>query len=116
MAPPLMPSCTASTTSRQASSASIYSDDASFADHTRVNLELLETRTFSNRVVYGDHQPSATTSPCRMIIKLCISMSGADSTASRKAMMPAGSTPWDSAELRGNASLVTCDPNDRCAG
>ena len=26
---PLMPSCTASTTSRQASSASIYSDDAS---------------------------------------------------------------------------------------
>ena len=23
-----------------------------FADHTRVNLELLETRTFSNRVVY----------------------------------------------------------------
>jgi dihydrofolate reductase len=23
-----------------------------FADHTRVNLELLETRTFSNRVVH----------------------------------------------------------------
>ena len=23
-----------------------------FADHTRVDLELLETRTFSNRVVY----------------------------------------------------------------
>jgi hypothetical protein len=29
-----------------------------FADHTCVNLELLETRTFSNRVVY-DHDARA---------------------------------------------------------
>jgi hypothetical protein len=38
-----------------------------------------------------------------MIIKLCISMSGADSKSSSKARIPAGSTPWDSGELRGKA-------------
>src|SRR5215207_5575726 len=38
-----------------------------------------------------------------MIIMLCISMSGADSKVSRKAKIPAGSTPWDSGELRGRS-------------
>src|SRR5215208_1931826 len=52
---------------------------------------------------YGDHQPSAITWPCRIIIKLCISMSGADSRVSRKVKMPSGWTPWDSAELCGSA-------------
>ena len=41
-----------------------------------------------------------------MIIKLCISMSGADSKLSRKAKIPAGSTPWDSGELRGRAPTL----------
>jgi hypothetical protein len=52
---------------------------------------------------YGDHQPSAITWPCRMIIKLCISMSGADSRESRKVKMPSGWASWDSAELCGSA-------------
>src|SRR5215207_6042947 len=38
-----------------------------------------------------------------MIIMLCISMSGADSKLSRKAKIPAGSTPWNSGELRGRS-------------
>src|SRR4029450_5076051 len=37
-----------------------------------------------------------------MIIRLCISMSGTASKLSRKAKIPAGSTPWDSGELRGS--------------
>ena len=41
-----------------------------------------------------------------MIIKLCISMSGADSNLSRKAKIPAGLTPWDSGELRGKALIL----------
>src|SRR5687768_1199148 len=55
---------------------------------------------------YGDHQPSAISWPCRMIIKLCISISGADSRVSRKVKMPSGWTPWDSAELCGSALTV----------
>src|SRR5512132_822982 len=45
------------------------------------------------------------TSPCRMIIKLCISMSEADSNRSRKVEIPAGSTPCASGELRGKSLL-----------
>src|SRR5512132_2878235 len=46
------------------------------------------------------------TSPCRMIIKLCISMSEADSNRSRKVEIPAGSTPCASGELRGKSLLL----------
>jgi hypothetical protein len=47
-------------------------------------------------------------------------MSGADSKVSRKLRIPAGSTPWDSGELRGNGRAPTrvslaCADHHLCA-
>ena len=58
-----------------------------------VKLLLSEYSSCGRLALYGAHHPSATTRPCRTTIRLCISMSGRSSRASRKLRIAAGSTP-----------------------
>jgi len=57
-----------------------------------VKLLLSEYSNCGRSALYGAHHPSATTRPCLTTIRLCISMSGRSSTASRKLRIAAGST------------------------
>lgn len=58
-----------------------------------VKLLLSEYSRCTRSRLNGAHHPWATTLPCRTIIRLWGSIAGADSTASRNAAIPAGSTP-----------------------
>ena len=57
-----------------------------------VKLLLSEYSNWGRPALYGAHQPSATTCPLRTSIRLCISMPGWLSRASRKPRIAAGST------------------------
>jgi hypothetical protein len=72
-----------------------------------VKLLLSEYSNCGRPALYGAHHPSATTCPCRTTIRLCISMSGRSSTASRKLRIAAGSTRWSAGVLRGRELGMT---------